>query len=546
MTSCSSSVSVPVKSTNSDDHRSNSCNSVCTTNSSCFLQKRKPKNPLMYSNRTNYPKFTPVSNTVKQRVLSAKLLKLRSLQSQLNDANYHLSELSKENQILKNLQKRQDKALSKYENTNADLPRLLRGHEEQIRMLTEKNKAQRYKIRELTELVKGRDEELLRNQERLAYLDRLSKDKRLVDKEKLLEQIEDLKLKLLKVEEFNSILNRKLVLESKTSKQRLNNENMKYRNSQRDLTQALTEIERLTGLLETKENVVHPRKNRFTRLQAVSMVNLNTYRSQKSKNVEKLATIEDDSESVPEKTPVSNIKLEPIKCRQEESFKKPNGILDSPSENIKNRLSSSGSKSRESGEDSNLSGEDDYGRLSDNGSELSLNNFLLAEENIQCDPPVEEETLEKLNAQLDAAIKKAEQNVDSEFDKKMGTYCSDVVHDVREFSDRVDAQKESLKVSKNDTNSIIETFEKTQKLEKKLNKSFLNFDPLNDDFLKSILSEGKPDKNGNINKEPKFGSVDRKKLLDTLKAIDDGDSLDFDDLPMHKKNFSREIDQLIG
>lgn len=66
-----------------------------------------------------------------------------------------------------------------------------------------------------------------------------------------------------------------------------------------------------------------------------------------------------------------------------------------------------------------------------------MNNFLLAEENIQCDPPVEEETLEKLNAQLDAAIKKAEQNVDSEFDKKMGTYCSDVVHDVREFSDRV-------------------------------------------------------------------------------------------------------------
>lgn len=82
----------------------------------------------------------------------------------------------------------------RYENTNADLPRLLRGHEEQIRMLTEKNKAQRFKIRELTELVKSRDEELLRNQERLAYLDRLSKDKRLVDKEKLLEQIEDLKV----------------------------------------------------------------------------------------------------------------------------------------------------------------------------------------------------------------------------------------------------------------------------------------------------------------------------------------------------------------
>ncbi|CAG9858475.1 unnamed protein product [Phyllotreta striolata] len=548
MTSCSSSVSVPLKSTNAnDDHRSKSCDSVCTTNSSCILQRRKPKNPLMYANRTSYPKFTPTSNTVKQRVMSAKLLKLRSLQSQLNDANYHVSELTKENQTLKNLQKRQDKALSKYENSNADLPRLIRGHEEQIRILTEKNKTQRSKIRELAEMLKTKEEDLLRSQERTAHLDKLTKDKRLVDKEKLLEQIEEYKLKLQKAEEFNSILNRKLAIETKISKQRLNTECMRHKSTHRELTQALTEINRLTSLLESKNIPANPKKNRFTRLQSVSMINLGTERApQKAKKTDKLATIEDDVESLPDKTPVSNVKLEPIRFKNDETIKKSNGILDSPSENIKNRLSSGGSKSRESGEDFNSSGEDDnnFGALSNNGSEVSLSNYLVSDEN-KPEELDDSDSLEKINPELDAAFKKAEENVINDFNKKVEPYCKDVLHNAREATHRVNEQKESLIISKKDTNVIIEAFEKTQKLEDKLNNSFLNFDPLNDDFLKSFLTEKKADQNGNEKKDSKFGEPDRKKLLNTLKAIDDGDSFDFDEIPSHK-NFSRGMNQLVG
>lgn len=45
--------------------------------------------PLMFSVRPTYPRTSV--NSVRQRVMSAKLLKLRSIQNQLNDANYHLS-----------------------------------------------------------------------------------------------------------------------------------------------------------------------------------------------------------------------------------------------------------------------------------------------------------------------------------------------------------------------------------------------------------------------------------------------------------------------
>lgn len=77
-----------------------------------------------------------------------------------------------------------------------------------------------------------------------------NRDKRLLDKEKLVEQIENLKLKLCKSEEQVSILNRKLMLESKSAKHKLNFEITKHRQCQKGLDQALVEIDRLTGLLE--------------------------------------------------------------------------------------------------------------------------------------------------------------------------------------------------------------------------------------------------------------------------------------------------------
>ncbi|XP_028142669.1 lebercilin-like protein [Diabrotica virgifera virgifera] len=577
MTSYSSSVSVTVnKSPNSDASRSKSCESVCTTNSSCYLQRRKAKNPLMYPLRSNYTKMTTnITNSVRQRVLSAKLLKLRSIQSQLNDANYHLSELSKENQILKNLQKRQDKALSKYENTNADLPRLIRSHEEQLRIITEKNKAQRLKIKELSDLLKIRDEELLRTQEKLIHLEKLNKDKRLIDREKMLDQIEDLQVKLKNTDDVNSILNRKLTLETKTAKQRLNNESMKYRLAQKDLAQALAEIDRLTSLLEARENVVHPRKNRFNRLtnQSISMTTLSSIpQPLKSKNSdnkrERLSTIADNEDT---KLPVTNIKLEPIKyIKTEESSRKSNDMLSIPSEVIKNRLSS-GSKSRESGESENCSelsfgffesyseekgSFDDVRTSSTEKSERdvrtrsadmsSSDNNNKSSDGTQSD--TSEERLENISSNVNDAIKNAAQNIESEFQNKLGTYCSDVVANVRKCSERLECQKKSLKLYKKDTDILLDTFEKTTKFEDNLKDSF-NFDPLNDDFLKDILSDNyiiksKKDRNGNVKKQDKFSVCDRKKLLNTLKAIDAGDSIEIiDEIPTHK---FKEMDQIIG
>nr|XP_023024976.1 coiled-coil domain-containing protein 18 [Leptinotarsa decemlineata] len=531
MTSCSSSASVP-KSTKSEDHRSKSCDTVCTSNSSCYLKRRKPANPLMYPVRQSYSKST--GNSVRQRVLSAKLLKLRSIQSQLNDANYHLSELSKENQILKTLQKRQDKALSKYENTNADLPRLIHSHEEQIRFLSEKNKSQRKTIKELNDLLKVKEEELAKTHEKLCHLEKLNRDKRLLDRERMLDQIEELKLKLEKSDDQNSILSRKLILESKTSKQRMNAEMAKHKQCQKELDRALSEIDRLSALLETKENVVHPRKNRFSRLgqQSISMVTLGAYHPIRTLSTEKLGTIEDVSESVTSKTPVTDIKLEPIKFKMEET-KKPNGILAIPSENIKNRLSGASVRTKSEG-----SGDSNF---SEGGSEVSLNNFEGSTDSSEKSRPDSGVTIGKLTDGLDSAIQKATKNTTDQFDKKLGDFCSDIMENVRTCSERIESQKEALQMYKDDTNTLLETFKKTQKIESKLKDSLFSFDRDSGvDFINDILSEElkfqvNTDKNEKVKKkEPRVHLEDRKKLLATLKAIDNGDGLDtLNDSPTH-------------
>lgn len=130
------------------------------------------------------------------------------------------------------------------------MPRLLHAHEEQLRTVTEKLKTQRRTIKELTDILKVKEEELTRSHEKLSHFEKLNRDKRLLDREKLMDQLEDLKLKLQKSDEQVAILNRKLMLESKTAKQRLNTEMMKHKQCQRELGQALSEIDKLTNLLE--------------------------------------------------------------------------------------------------------------------------------------------------------------------------------------------------------------------------------------------------------------------------------------------------------
>lgn len=114
-------------------------------------------------------------------------------------------------------------------------------------MLQEKNKVLRKTVRELTENLKIRDEEFFAVREQLKHLTNLTKDKHLKERAKLTEEVEELTLKLKASEEQINLLNRKLMLEQKNSKHKLNNEMCKNRQYEKQLNEALLEINRLNG-----------------------------------------------------------------------------------------------------------------------------------------------------------------------------------------------------------------------------------------------------------------------------------------------------------
>ncbi|XP_060517448.1 lebercilin isoform X2 [Cylas formicarius] len=501
-------------------------------------------NPLAYPVRPTHK-----ANPVKQRVMSAKLLKLRQLQSQLNDANFHLAEVARENQVLKTLQKRQDKALSRYESTNADLPRLLHSHEEELRMLSERNKSLKKNLRELSDQLKLKTEELGKAKEQLSRLEKLNRDKHLTERETLMDRLEDLKMKLTKSEEQVTVLNRKLILESKISKQRLNTEIVKYKQSQKELVHALAEIDRLTALVEEKENTTaRPRKpfGKFGNHQSMSMVHLGAHQTLDGNlTKEKVAS----EENFPQ-TPVLDVKLEPIRTKTEEIRRNCHtDLLKTPMESIKQRLSNSAEGISPKGDEAGR----DFLKSRPNSS-LKLEKIVKVNDGDKTKPdqsPRKDELRKRDKLELnqvdnDELVRRVSEPDSAKFDRKFNEYCSEIVSNMKSCSEVIELHRENLKSSQRDSDTLLAAFKDTEQLESKLKKSFFHLDQSDMSFVREILNEEYKfkEKGANGRKEPIVSIDNKKKLLATLRAIDNGES--FDSLEDGKANQGTIMQEIYG
>ncbi|XP_069668996.1 lebercilin [Periplaneta americana] len=258
-----------------------------------LLHKRRHLHPLLgtgvgdpYRAASNYgPRFIYLNSPSKsnmngysQKIMSAKLLRVKQLQNELTDAQFQLNELSTENRLLKTLQKRQDLALSKYESSKAELPQLIRSHNEEVRVLRAKVKQLRSQCREKDHKIKELDADLqsLRDQHR--HLLKLSRERNLGDREQLTKQVEDLK-EIIKDQDIRiQTLNRKVILETKNYKHQLSTEVARQKELQRDLNAALDKIAKLETLVDTKDKYIAtfiPKRNfRSHNKHSVSMVSL--------------------------------------------------------------------------------------------------------------------------------------------------------------------------------------------------------------------------------------------------------------------------------
>ncbi|GBP80536.1 Lebercilin-like protein [Eumeta japonica] len=158
-----------------DLQRKESLETVYSSNSRLnLLQRRKKLNSM---NGSMFNHSTRGGDRIAQRVLSAKTHRVKQLQNQLADAHYHLQELGNENRILRALQKKQEVALQRYENSSADLPTVLNSHTEEMRIQQAKFKQLKQQYKEMTTKLKEKDMHLQQLRDEHQHLLELSRDK---------------------------------------------------------------------------------------------------------------------------------------------------------------------------------------------------------------------------------------------------------------------------------------------------------------------------------------------------------------------------------
>lgn len=200
------------------------------------------------ASKSNLSEFT-------QRIMSAKLLKVKQVQNQLTETQIQLNELINENRILRNLQKRQEGALKKYEGNHAELPQLIRSHNEEIRTLKATNKIIKAQLRDANTKLKERENELENLRDNYNKLKKLSSEKNLMERDKLQKKVEEMQEVIKEQDEKIQVLSRKILLESKNYRHHLNIETSKHRETQKDLNNALAMINKLENQLLCRDKI---------------------------------------------------------------------------------------------------------------------------------------------------------------------------------------------------------------------------------------------------------------------------------------------------
>ncbi|CAD7002698.1 unnamed protein product [Ceratitis capitata] len=184
----------------------------------------------------------PATTEVRQRVLSARRLRMKTFQNQLVDAQQTIADLAHENRILRTLHKRQDSALAKYESTNAELPKLLHSHAEELRVWQAKYRNLQQLNKELEHKLKTKESIILTLSDQNKYYSQLNKDRNLEERQRLQEKVEKLETRLQEKDNDMKLLARRVQIETKNFKQQIMAEQKRAKEAVLKLEKARLEL----------------------------------------------------------------------------------------------------------------------------------------------------------------------------------------------------------------------------------------------------------------------------------------------------------------
>ncbi|XP_065514349.1 lebercilin-like protein isoform X2 [Caloenas nicobarica] len=166
-------------------------------------------------------------NAVAQRILSARLHKIKQLKNEIFDLQHKLEASSLENHVLKELQCRRLKAIYRYENSESNLPNLLASHYNEVRALRNLLRVSQENEKNTSKKLRKVETELLKTKDAFQALHVLSEKKALAEREELYHRLSIVTEKI----EVNSnriqSLEEQLKLNNSTFSRQLANENKK-------------------------------------------------------------------------------------------------------------------------------------------------------------------------------------------------------------------------------------------------------------------------------------------------------------------------------
>ncbi|XP_058517599.1 lebercilin-like protein isoform X3 [Ochotona princeps] len=188
-----------------------------------------------------------------QRILSARIHKIKQLKNELADIQRKLEAIVIENQFLKQLQLRHLKAIGKYENSQNNLPQIMLKHQNEVRNLRQLLRKSQEKERVISRRLRETDSELLKTKDALQALQKLSEDKNLAEREELTHRLSILTSKMEANDKKIQSLEKQLRLNNRAFSRQLATENRKTLTAQTATKSLQMEVRRLQQKLKEKD-----------------------------------------------------------------------------------------------------------------------------------------------------------------------------------------------------------------------------------------------------------------------------------------------------
>ncbi|CAK6442066.1 unnamed protein product [Pipistrellus nathusii] len=215
------------------------------------VEKKQKWNASLLNSKINT--ITQRREAMTQRVLSARLRKIKELKNELSDIHRRMEATALENQLLKQLEIRHLKAIGRYETSQNNVPQIMAKHQNEVKSLRQLLKKSKEKERAVSRKLKETDSKLLKTKDALQALQSLSEDRSLAQREELTERLAVLTAKMEANDKQIQNLEKQLRLNTKAFSRQLAIENQKTLAAQTAKETLQAEVKLLQQKLKEKD-----------------------------------------------------------------------------------------------------------------------------------------------------------------------------------------------------------------------------------------------------------------------------------------------------